>query len=307
MSISIIICSYNPNREYLRRTVHSILSQEQVDGLELVIVDNRSQPAIGMDELPHDPRLRIVVEERPGLTPARIRGGKEARSDLLIFVDDDNILEPDYATTARRLADERPDIGVFSANITGEFERAPESWMAPYLPFLALTNLQETRWSHDADGGTMPVGAGMVVRREVMEAYSDMLASDSMRSSLDRDGKSLMAGGDTDIGYASLSIGLGCGWCHELRLRHLIPSQRLEPAYLRRIVEDVTASHVFLQRLHGAAPPSAWTAFKWSALAFVEPWLPESSQIRMRAVRAKGQVKGERMSRKGTRGANSGK
>ena len=46
------------------------------------------------------PNGRHVREDELGLTPARLRGVAEAVAELLVFVDDDNILDPDYLEQA---------------------------------------------------------------------------------------------------------------------------------------------------------------------------------------------------------------
>lgn len=297
MGLSFIICTYNPDRGKLRRTLDSIGRLGGAVDRELVVVDNRSKPALRAEEVAVPGlEVRLVVEEEPGLTAARLRGFRETQAELLVYVDDDNVLAPDYAERALAHAREHPEIGVFSAgNIRGEFDRQPEPWMKPYLPFLALTGIEEDRWAMDAKGRTMPVGAGMVVRRPVMEAYAGALASDRSRQAMDRDGKSLLAGGDTDIGYASLELGLGCGWCRDLRLDHLISADRLEPDYLVRLARDVTASHVLLARLHGEPGPSVLQGLKRRTKDLLGRLAGPESSWGCRGAIARGQLAGERL------------
>ena len=61
----------------------------------------------------HGIRVRACcMNRRFGLTYARLRGIKEASGDLLVFVDDDNVLDPDYLETVQRVAEEKPFLGV---------------------------------------------------------------------------------------------------------------------------------------------------------------------------------------------------
>jgi len=293
MQVSFIICTYNPDLVLLQRTIQSILCQQGKG--EIIVIDNRSNPKIRRNDLPKDSRIQLEVEDRPGLTAARIRGARIAREELLIFVDDDNILAPDYSQVAQRLAIDHPDAGVFSANIQGEFITSPKPWMTPYLPYLAINTVAEDRFSSDSKGGTMPVGAGMVVRRHVMMQYASELQSNPMRMALDRNDSSLLAGGDTDIGYTSLSLGLKCGWCKNLNLIHVIPSERLKPQYLRKIVRDVTASHYLLACIHGESTPSKRKRHKWKWLSSISHFIPETHRLRFRAERATGKLKGHQL------------
>jgi glycosyltransferase involved in cell wall biosynthesis len=67
----------------------------------LLLVDNKSNTALSASiDLSWHPNGRHIVEEETGLTPARIKGIKEAHSDLLLFVDDDNCLNENYLEIA---------------------------------------------------------------------------------------------------------------------------------------------------------------------------------------------------------------
>jgi len=59
---------------------------------DLFVVDNASETRLAGDwDLswhPHNPRSRHVREDELGLTPAHLRGIRESRGDLLVFVDE---------------------------------------------------------------------------------------------------------------------------------------------------------------------------------------------------------------------------
>jgi hypothetical protein len=296
MKLSFVICTYNPPRERLKQVLSCIFRMKSFETgiFEVIVVDNNSKPRLSLDEVSVEGHSATLIQEKiPGLTAARIRGFTDSRGEALVYVDDDNLLADDYGTQALNLLQRHPDIGVFSAQISGRFEIPPDPWMTPYLPYLALTDVKEDRWSFSTEGGCLPVGAGMVVRRDVMAHYADAVDANRGRASMDRTGSSLLAGGDTDIGYAALSLGMGCGWCKDLKVEHIIPTCRLEPEYLRRIVRDVTASHVVLERIHGGGRSSIWIKLKWAILASAGFLFPEKSLLRMRAARSSGKLKGE--------------
>ncbi len=98
MDLSVIICTHNPRADFLRRTLDALKEQTLARGeWELVLVDNASKTAVaGAWDLAWHPRGRHVREEELGLTHARFRGIREATGAVLVFVDDDNILAPDY-------------------------------------------------------------------------------------------------------------------------------------------------------------------------------------------------------------------
>ena len=86
---------------------------------------------------------RIVREEELGLTFARLRGFAEAKGELIVMVDDDNVLAPDYLESAVRSAQERPGLGAFGGKCLPEFEVKPDGWLASVRSGLGLRDLGE--------------------------------------------------------------------------------------------------------------------------------------------------------------------
>ena len=84
--ISVVICTHNPRRDYILRTLEALKAQTlPKDEWELLIVDNASKIAVSnLVELSWHPNVAIVSENELGLTHARLRGIKESRGDYLI-------------------------------------------------------------------------------------------------------------------------------------------------------------------------------------------------------------------------------
>ena len=243
--ISVILCAHNPRPKFLQRTLDALGQQTlPKDDWELLLVDNASQePLAGKFDLSWHAHARHVREEELGLTPARLRGIKESGGKLLVFVDDDNLLDANYLEAARQITRTMPQMKVFGGNVAGEFEVPPEPWMQPYLPLLALRELKRDYWSNDPMRlGFYPCGAGICVDRTVAQAYLKTLEQDPRRSQLDRRGADLVSGGDDDICFTAGHLGLGVGMFTALTLTHLIPVGRLKEEYLLRLVEGVTYS-----------------------------------------------------------------
>ena len=99
--------------------------------------------------------------EEAGLTPARAAGSEAARGGLLVFVDDDNVLAPDYLEACQTLNGRYPGIGVFSASIEAEPEAAPSVEMEPYWLYLAVRPLERDYWANLPAPHVWPIGAGM--------------------------------------------------------------------------------------------------------------------------------------------------
>src|ERR1700756_4229555 len=100
--LSIIICTHNPRLDYLSRALEALRLQTlPMAEWELLVIDNASRPAAAaLVSLAWHFNARHIREEVLGLTPARLRGIQEAQGQLLVFVDDDILLDPDYLTNA---------------------------------------------------------------------------------------------------------------------------------------------------------------------------------------------------------------
>src|ERR1700731_4167104 len=101
--LSVIICTHNPRLDYFQRCVDGLRNQTlSCQEWELLLVDNRSdEPVADCVDLSWHPVTRVVREEAPGLTAARLRGIRESRGDLVVFVDDDNVLDRDFLEVAQ--------------------------------------------------------------------------------------------------------------------------------------------------------------------------------------------------------------
>ena len=268
--VSVIVCTHNPRRTYLNATLDALRNQELcVRDWELLVIDNAStEPLSDWLDLAWHPQARVVREKELGLTRARLRGIKESRAELLVFVDDDNVLASDYLDVALELAKSRPSIGIWSGRIDLKFETAPPEWTRRYWTFLVERLVERDETSQEIQlAEPLPVGAGMCVRREVALAYMKEAENSTLRISLDRCGANLSSAGDVDMVLLTCALGWQRGVFKALRLLHLIPSERVTENYLLRLTEGIMFSNFVVKRLHGidAVPPpiSFWWRLKY--------------------------------------------
>jgi glycosyltransferase involved in cell wall biosynthesis len=264
--LSVIICTHNPRPDYFGRCLSALKAQTLPrEKWELVIVDNASAPdKAPRPDLSWHPAARLISEPRLGLTPARLRGMREARGDLFVFVDDDNLLDADYLEAAALIADERPFLGSWSGQCRAEFEQPPPEWTRRYWGNLVIREFAEDRWSNlPRLGETMPCGAGLCVRRGVALHYLHLNDSGQRAFQFDRTGSSLLSGGDNDLAACACDIGLGVGIVVPLKLTHLIPPERLTKDYLARLAEGIYFSAVVLAKLRSAVSEVACYRVRW--------------------------------------------
>jgi glycosyltransferase involved in cell wall biosynthesis len=262
--LSVIICAHDPRPNYLARTLEALRAQTLgKEHWELLLVDNGSaQPLAKTVDLSWHPLGRHVAESELGLSSARRRGMAEALAELMVFVDDDNILDPDYLAQALRIRRDWPQLGTFGSGATiPEFELEPKPHLRELVPNLALRDEPAARWSNVFPcGEATPWGAGLCITRRAAEAY----IHDERHASLsisDRRGKSLLSGGDVEMSFAACDAGLGMGVFPQLKLTHLIPKERVSEAYLVRLFEGILTSNYMLSyKWKGHRPPSPLSA-----------------------------------------------
>lgn len=266
LELSVVVCTHNPRTHFLARTLEALRTQTlpQVDW-ELLLVDNASS-----EQLAHSVDLtwhsagRHIREEALGLTPARLRGIAEANAELIVFVDDDNVLNPDYLEQALALGREYPFLGAWGGQVLPEFEAPPPEWTRPFWPYLACREVQADLWSNlPWTSPTTPWGAGLCVRRSVARRYAEHCSADETRRAFDRKGaQQLTSCGDVDLALTACEEGLGNGVFRRLELTHLIPPERLDEGYLLRLAESSNYSSALLLALRGVqtptAPPPRW-------------------------------------------------
>lgn len=252
--LSIVICTHNPRLEYLSRTLEALRVQTlPMAEWELLVIDNASRPAIAaLVSLTWHPNGRHIREEVLGLTPARLRGIQEAQGQLLVFVDDDSILESSYLEVAMAIGKSRPEIGCWGAGcVEPEYEKPPPEWLAAYDDALAIRRLDRDMWANiPALNRSLPFGVGMCLRRTVADQYVNLCHGDNVRRSLDRSGESLASCGDTDIALLTCSLGMGTASYTGLKITHLIAERRTTRQYMSRLLAGKAESQVILSSLY---------------------------------------------------------
>ena len=253
VKFSVIVCTYNPVDEVFRKCLDGISNAsvgEQPH--ETLIIDNNSFEEIKSKDyvrsfIENNKNVRIICEQKQGLTPARLRGIAESKGELIIFVDDDNYIDVDYFTASVEIFRNYPFIGAYSGQATLEYDKEPEEWTRKYWGMLIHRQLDRDVWSNMYfNNDTMPNGAGLCVSRDVAKHYQRLFESGKRNFNLDRSKGSLMSGGDNDLAMCACDLGKGMGLFKALHLRHHIPSKRFTLDYLSRLAYGIYFSYAML-------------------------------------------------------------
>lgn len=268
LSFSVIICTYNPAPEVFKKCLEAITKASlYTNPEEILIIDNNSSVPLAEEQYVNEfiqqhRNAKVIVEEKQGLTPARLRGITESKGELLIFIDDDNIIAENFFTAAVRVTTDHPFIAAFSGQVLIEHEKAPPVWTQRYWGLLVHRKFEGNHWSNLLfNNETMPCGAGLCITRAAGDHYVHLHYTGKRGIYLDRSKGSLLSGGDNDLAMCACDIGKGMGLFQDLQVGHHIPQDRFTLDYLSRLAYGIYYSSVILQYLRtGKIEAENWTA-----------------------------------------------
>jgi glycosyltransferase involved in cell wall biosynthesis len=246
LTASVIICTHNPRADYFARVLDGLRNQTlPLEKWELLIVDNASQvPLASSCDISWHPTVRHIFERELGVAYARRRGIEEASADLIIFVDDDNVLEEKYLAEAIEIGTVWPSLGAWGSGcIRGDFEVEPRASLRSWLPVREVTaprwsNLAGIHLTGESPEEAIPWGAGLCIRKEIGIAYCEFCNQSSLQ---------IITPEDTEMAFVCCSRGLGVGIFPELKITHLIPQRRVSEDYIVRFAEGIAISNTLIR------------------------------------------------------------
>lgn len=230
--LSIVICTYNRElyiAESILAAINQTTSQEEY---QVIVVNNNSKDRtneicrrlLNEDGLQFD----YFIETNQGNSYARNRGIKEATGNIIVFVDDDAIMESDYVTNLLAFYQKHPNVDAAGGRIYPRYEEKKADWLSPVLmPLIAALDMgnkpKAFRW------GKFPIGANMSFRKQVFEKIG------VFNVNLGRIGMNLQGGDEKDV-FARMRVdNLSIWYCPDAIVHHVIPATRLEDSYIKRM------------------------------------------------------------------------
>ncbi len=232
----------------LRKMLDGFFAQTCLDHVEheIIVVDNNSsdETAQVVKALKNRPTLRYVFEARQGLCAARNRGIAETGGDVVAFLDDDVIVDPQWLEHLERSFAET------SAAVVGGgsyliFEGKRPDWLGPGLHnMLAEVNLGTIR--RVVPGGKGLFGLNLAFRRSALQRAG------GFDENLDRRGKGLLGGGDTAALRSIARAGLTIVYDPDAVVGHMIPPDRMQWEHIKK------QAHAMGISLAAAAEPGSF-------------------------------------------------
>jgi glucosyl-dolichyl phosphate glucuronosyltransferase len=245
---SIVIPTHNRAAD-LRATLASVAAIETQSAWETIVVDNncsdRTPDVIGDIARTFPAPLRYVRETTPGRSAALNAGIADAAGDIILTLDDDMRVEPDYLEQAGRALDEL-QCDYIGGRVYPLWKGTRPAWLPE----------QRTRcWAVIAlmDEGDepfelidrMPLGAGMAFRRYCFNVAGlwDL--------NVGRKAGTLLGQEVREWCIRARRRGLRGFWAPGLSVRHVIHADRLNRGYFRRWFYWRGISRAILFQQHG--------------------------------------------------------
>lgn len=232
MDLTVAVCTWN-RASWLDRTLTRMRDLRVPPGLtwELLVVNNNCTDdtdavlARHADALP----LRRLFEPNQGLSHARNRAVSEARGQLVVWTDDDVLVEPDWLAAYAAAARAFPDAVYFGGPVEPWFEAAPPADLARHLPAVraAFALVDYGPEMRPLAPDEAPFGANMAFR-------ADVLASFRFDPRLGRTAARLIGDEETALLERLRAEGRQGVWVGPARVRHCIPAERATWAYVWR-------------------------------------------------------------------------
>lgn len=160
----------------LRETVDSVRAQKYGQ-FELLLIDDGSGDDT-IRQLPdyNDPRIIISTQVNQGMARTRNNGLKTARGEFVLFLDHDDLIEPDFISERLAVLNAQPDKG-FAGGIIQTFPDNPKEYMS------AAIHIEEEVLFFDERYLTTP--SAYLFRRSVLDEHN-IEFNENLSSTADR-------------------------------------------------------------------------------------------------------------------------
>jgi glycosyltransferase involved in cell wall biosynthesis len=229
---SILICTRN-RAAYLGETIREAAAQTLSSGdFEIVVVDNGSTdctPDVVREcqDAITQVSLRYVVETEVGLSAARNRAIREAVGQILCFLDDDAVPEPEWLEwLIRAYTAGGPRVMCVGGAIIPIYEIAMPIWFPQEMEFTFKPKITCAEL-HSVVYPCYPYGANLSIRAEAVRLVG------MFNTSLGYNGQNLIPCEETELLLRLEKAGYKIIMETRAVVRHNIPAKRLTRDYLR--------------------------------------------------------------------------
>jgi len=257
-TISVIIPTYNPNPDFLEKTLKSI-DKQTIKPKDVIVVENGKGGEKTQEIVEDYFGFDYVWNSKAGANLARNTGADIAEGDIFFFTDDDCILKNDCLEQHLKTHQER--LCLLGGMVSLQFLKTPPIWMSePFEHMLAMLDYRENNVLNDAiiditdDKYKYLVSANMSIPQQLFDAVNGFDDSDGYVGKI-----KLTANDEFElISRCRRMKNVKVLFSSYAKLDHLIPKERITEDY-------------FMRRFYGQAIADGKTCLKRGEVNEVYP------------------------------------
>ncbi len=248
--ISIVIATYN-RWESLLVTLRSVTAQTlPADQWECIVVNNNStdqtQSQAEAFAASHSAlNIKVVFEARQGLSWARNCGIEHSEGEIIAIIDDDEIINEEFASAYINLFDTHPNATSAGGRIIPKYVTERPTWMSHYTELPIANPLDLGNKVRQFPKGRIPGGGNMAIRHSALKKYGVFDVE------LGRTGKKLIGGEESDLFERLASNGEECWYSPDAIMWHIIPPEKLTLDYFDRLTYNIGVSQRLRAKISG--------------------------------------------------------
>jgi glycosyltransferase involved in cell wall biosynthesis len=234
MKISVIICTHNRS-ELLSKALDSVAASKVPDSIdwEILVVDNNSndQTRAAVDDISrrHPGKFNYIFESNPGKSFALNTGVRNAKGDVIAFMDDDVTVEPAWLANLTAVLEGDTWAGTGGRTLPANKFSAPR-WLAMEGPYNlgGVVAAQFNLGDAPVQLREAPFGANMAVCKKMFEKYGYFRTDlgPSPNSEIPRPNE------DTEFGRRLMSAGERLRYEPDAIVYHPVLEARMNQQYL---------------------------------------------------------------------------
>ena len=238
MTFSVVICTYN-RAKYLSQTIESVLKQTYpLSDFEIIVIDNNSTDNTQeiLSDFKTNFNLRYYKEINQGISYARNLGVSQAQGKYIVFIDDDETINPDFLGNLYQFIQQYPQAELISEPVVPVFETEKPKWFSPYTATLITGEYNKGKAIKIVGKKDYPGTGHATFKKELFLKYG------GFNTNLGRCADSLMGAEDKDFFLRLMNNGIDCYYVPTAVIYHHIPAKKLTEEHFSKLTLSIGKS-----------------------------------------------------------------
>jgi glycosyltransferase involved in cell wall biosynthesis len=238
---SVVVCTYN-RAKCLEQTLLSVVSQNYPpEKFEIIIVDNNSPDqtelvSFSLRDQHKNLKIKYFKEFQQGVSYGRNRGVSEASGEYIVFLDDDETVDPVFLQNLEDFYAQYKDASLTAGPVIPVYETTPPNWLSPFTMRLITGAYDKGKTIKIVGPKDYPGTGHATFRRSLFQKYG------GFNTDLGRKGSSLLGAEDKDFFTRLIQNGIKCYYLPGAAIYHHIPETKLTEEFFNRLTYAIGVS-----------------------------------------------------------------